>query len=143
MPSSPRNLSLSSRPSSTRISTIRPPAVGTGVLPHLAHTDRRSFAWLSLHHRIAGIEVKLHPLPFLIKGPAAALGVDGWVHIEILSPWARMFLQLQKRFQRPVISLHGKAAHQLRRFAGILRRKQDVDQAVPHILRGVIIKLTG
>ena len=54
-----------------------------------------------------------------------------------------MFLQLQKRFQRPVISLHGKAAHQLRLFAGILRGKQDVDQAVPHILRGVIIKLTG
>ena len=82
-------------------------------------------------------------MSLFIKGPAAALGVNGRVYIELLAPGAGMILQFQQRFQCLAIALESKAAHQVGRFTGILCGQQRVDQALPHISGSVIIDLTG
>lgn len=63
--------------------------------------------------RITGIEVELHPVSLLVEGPAAALGVVGRVHIEAIAPGLGLPLQLQQCSHCLVISLEGKAGHQV------------------------------
>ena len=120
-----------------------PATVGTGVLPCPPDADGGCFAGRSFDHGIAGIEVELHSMALLVKGPAAALGIAGRVYIEPLAPGAGIFLQFQQRFQRLFIALHGETAHQVGCFAGILRGQQRMDQTVPHIGGSVTIDLAG
>ena len=111
--------------------------------PVPARCGRGCFAGRSFDHGIAGIEVELHSMALLVKGPAAALGIAGRVYIEPLAPGAGIFLQFQQRFQRLFIALHGETAHQVGCFAGILRGQQRMDQTVPHIGGSVTIDLAG
>ena len=114
--------------------------MGACVLPCPANADGRLLTAGSLDHGIAGVKVKLDSLALLVEGPAANLRIAGRVHIEALAPGPGIPLQIQQCLHCLFIPLEGKAAHQVRRFAGIFRGQQRMDQAVPHILWGAIVK---
>ena len=90
-----------------------------------------------------GVEVELGPPPLLVEGPAADLRIAGRVHIKTFAPGPGIPLQFQQCLHCLVISLEGKAGHQIPSLMGAIRFKQSSDQPIPYIIRCMIVEFAG